>query len=732
MKTRILFFLLTFIFATSLNAQYWSKFGNSDINPDVHKLGTTNNYPIPFYTSNTQRMRLYSNQTSTINGFPGINQDGYLMLSRDPNLFNSSAGPLSLLHLAGTDGWLEFSFRPWMKDGITFTSNLDAAYIGLKEISSDQTEMVVNWGDNAGPSPGGADDMVFRFTQVYEAGNTNDQHPASLDGLQVMRLTGYEGGRVGVGNAFSLTDDSEPQRKLHVHDSGANNTDHAQMRLSYDLEDKYADFRVTNDGDLSIRPIEINSGITSFKNVGIHEFNPSHTLHVNGDLRVEDVPEGANEVLITGKEESGDGDYSLSYLEFNGDENTVLSGDGTWVDMTGTGEDDCDWKTDGTNVWTGVSGDECLPPKNVGIGTSTPGNNKVFIRDNGSVSGNNVAQRIQFLGETGTNWGQSIWISSNPQDNTQNFGTAVRCLNSLRPTAGLFHAIGGGDYSVGIEVRGEGAPNQNFGVYASALGGTNNYAVYGQANGEGSFAGYFAGGLVSGPIVTLSDSKIKKDVKVMDGMLDKVMALQPKTYKYDFEKFPQLGLEEGLSHGFIAQELEEIFPDMVEDATSPTKFDEEGNKTMESVDLKGVQYTEMIPVLVSAMQEQQEIINKQQAQIDRLAAMVESCCSSDRNANQNDLDGYDLDIQVTKSELEQNFPNPFKTQTSITYTVGCNCNAKIVIYDQAGRTISTITDEAHDAGVYTIDWDASRLDAGIYFYALIVDGQEFVKKAVKL
>lgn len=61
--------------------------------------------------------------------------------------------------------------------------------------------------------------------------------------------------------------------------------------------------------------------------------------------------------------------------------------------------------------------------------------------------------------------------------------------------------------------------------------------------------------------------------------------------------------------GFLAQELQQVFPDAVK------KFEKDGKL--------GISYTYLIPLTVAAIQEQQKIIEKQQHEIDELTKLVE-------------------------------------------------------------------------------------------------------------
>ena len=78
--------------------------------------------------------------------------------------------------------------------------------------------------------------------------------------------------------------------------------------------------------------------------------------------------------------------------------------------------------------------------------------------------------------------------------------------------------------------------------------------------------------------------------------------------------------------------------------------------------------------------------------------------------------------------LEQNFPNPFNPITSIEYSIKEEGDVEIVIYDVLGKVVDKIVDERKQAGNYSIQFDASRLSSGIYFYTLRVNDFVATKK----
>ena len=64
--------------------------------------------------------------------------------------------------------------------------------------------------------------------------------------------------------------------------------------------------------------------------------------------------------------------------------------------------------------------------------------------------------------------------------------------------------------------------------------------------------------------------------------------LQPKKYRFQQEAYPQLSLPAGYHFGFIAQELEEVLPELVGTAVHPAEYDDEGNMIAEAIEMKGV------------------------------------------------------------------------------------------------------------------------------------------------
>ena len=68
--------------------------------------------------------------------------------------------------------------------------------------------------------------------------------------------------------------------------------------------------------------------------------------------------------------------------------------------------------------------------------------------------------------------------------------------------------------------------------------------------------------------------------------------------------------------------------------------------------------------------------------------------------------------------LYPNFPNPFNPSTTIAYALPETGSVQIVVYNMLGKKVATLVDEKQSAGLNTIEWDASTLPSGLYFYKI--------------
>ena len=240
-------------------------------------------------------------------------------------------------------------------------------------------------------------------------------------------------------------------------------------------------------------------------------------------------------------------------------------------------------------------------------------------------------------------------------DNSGNVG-----INTTSPSGKLHITNTGGGTTPSNYMRVEGATANNSNYPAIEVkGGTlaNVYPSYGMTNGglgtwitagyhtsnynvraawsvnNGSLGGYTSSGtsytqtfLVAqngdtstndGTISSLSDERVKTDIKDLTDGLEIVKKLRPVTFKYNDDSTDDDGnllmasTSDKTRFGFIAQEVEKVAPQYVETITRKIK-------NVEVDDFKTLSATRMIPMLFKAIQEQQTQIEALQSEINTL------------------------------------------------------------------------------------------------------------------
>ncbi|MCE1164776.1 MAG: T9SS type A sorting domain-containing protein [Bacteroidetes bacterium] len=82
--------------------------------------------------------------------------------------------------------------------------------------------------------------------------------------------------------------------------------------------------------------------------------------------------------------------------------------------------------------------------------------------------------------------------------------------------------------------------------------------------------------------------------------------------------------------------------------------------------------------------------------------------------------------------LSQNYPNPFNPVTMIRFALPNSGNVSLKVYDILGREVANLVSGFKRAGEYIVDFDASSLTSGVYFYRLESEGYVEVKRMVVL
>ena len=136
--------------------------------------------------------------------------------------------------------------------------------------------------------------------------------------------------------------------------------------------------------------------------------------------------------------------------------------------------------------------------------------------------------------------------------------------------------------------------------------------LYSTANGLTNAVIYSNGNIVNrnNSYGQFSDSKLKENIVDATAKLDDVMQLKVRNFNFKADA-------NNKQIGFIAQEFEQVFPSLVEESLDVSR---DGSEITETTKL--IKTSVLIPILVKAIQEQQEIIGKQASAIEKLEARL--------------------------------------------------------------------------------------------------------------
>ncbi len=234
---------------------------------------------------------------------------------------------------------------------------------------------------------------------------------------------------------------------------------------------------------------------------------------------------------------------------------------------------------------------------------------------------------------------------------------------------------------------------------------------------NGTPAGFFD---TDGSYFSVSDGRLKTNIQAMPSMLGKIGQLKPATYQFKSGggrlAAGSTGQAGVLKYGFIAQEVKEIFPNLVKH----TQNKQGGGETY-TLDysgfgvlaIKGIQELQgVIGAQQQTIQAQQQTINALEARLTRLEAATAAGTAGRL--------GVSRAPGLGDVSLEQNHPNPFNQATTIRYRVPAGATAEILIRDVAtGVLVKQLPASARGQ----VQLNANELRAGTYVYSLSVNGQ---------
>lgn len=228
----------------------------------------------------------------------------------------------------------------------------------------------------------------------------------------------------------------------------------------------------------------------------------------------------------------------------------------------------------------------------------------------------------------------------------------------------------------------------------------------------------------AGGVWLMSDASLKTNPAPLSSVTGSLGQLQPKTYAFLTAQYADLNLPDGPQAGFYAQELEQVFPQLVKEVSMAAQYDTTGALIAPARTLKTVNYTGLIPYLVAAMQEQN-------TRIDQLQQQLDQCCASGA------VDGRSMEQQAGHAGMWAEtdlriIPNPVAANTQLRYTVATAGRVRLEVSDAMGRVIEVLEEGERTTGEFTHQWNTSNLAAGTYYCTLLVNDEPLVKRAVKL
>ena len=299
----------------------------------------------------------------------------------------------------------------------------------------------------------------------------------------------------------------------------------------------------------------------------------------------------------------------------------------------------------------------------------------------------------------------------------------VRFGNLVASLPGVANVVVGGGFTtstlndgttgIGLFAEGLSSTATQIGLYGRASGAAGLNAGIGVVGEAVGTVGTFNTGVLSigrcvstAGFINGSDSRLKKEIATEKNAITTISKLRPTTYYFDSKAHPGLHFDNNLQHGFIAQEVEKILPELVQEFQDITNAND---KTA----YKAMNYIGIISLLTKGIQEQQEMIQSLQNDLEVLKSTQQTTLTINKGFS-----------------LSQNVPNPFSGTTTISYQLPANTsNAILGIFDLNGKMLLQYN-LAKSSNQVTIN--GNTLTAGIYIYSLIVNGNEVISKRMVL
>ncbi|MBL7746312.1 MAG: tail fiber domain-containing protein [Chitinophagaceae bacterium] len=179
-------------------------------------------------------------------------------------------------------------------------------------------------------------------------------------------------------------------------------------------------------------------------------------------------------------------------------------------------------------------------------------------------------------------------------------------------------------------------PGNRYGIWTEVAntGSGIRYGIYARSLGAANYAGYFDGNVfVNGALTVVSDDAVKTNLAPIDDALGIITRLSPKSFDFRTD-INGMAFPEGKQYGVMASEVERDLPALVRKVTTPMnnpnrtvsprpedpQSAQTGNDSYFS--LRTVNYIGLIPVLVQAVKDQQQMIGTLRQQLQEQQVMI--------------------------------------------------------------------------------------------------------------
>jgi hypothetical protein len=685
--------------------------------------------------------------------------------------------PLSMLHIGQdliTPANTQTGWRSWMDIGTLSSTSIDQMFVGLKDeqngvVSGFNFDAVINWGQNNtnGPLNIAPDNLRFIFTSVLgsngKAGTANGLEIARMEPIEASTMSGNAGmmgiGDFSPGSTNATTSGFELDAKLDIDGDlrirKVVNNDNLEQVLVIDPNDQ---------NRVRFRNIPVGGGVVNaFSGTSINPFNNNVQLgqHLNvaplypAELaRETEIPLNNFNLFFSdnnGYPTAGFGTVSIGVAPTYTNLFAKLSvleeaqTDVTYATTAIYGVNRDKEQINGFNI-SGVKGrsDGVDNLSNTGgLFKGTRANRSFGIiaeadsssganvggRFNASVSngGNATTTAIQgfALGSLGANTGARLTATGLGGSNSTTIGVnSIAQIAELSNTGGMFVATGiNNSVDIGIYAR------------ANTIGSA---AIQPGTDWAADLHGnvYVDGTITSAGNPGWSDINLKENIDTIANALDSIKLLIPTQYTFKAQNAGNIHFDDKRHFGFIAQEVETVYPNLVSTTYTGPELDSIGTISHASVPFKALDYTSIIALAVKAIQELDQKVTTQDSLITALNNQLQSCCSfnNERTApNQSQHQGqvtFQLDVHLNNSTvvyLGQNAPNPFIEHTVINFVVPTEAKqVEMQFFDADGKQIQNISINQRGEGLLNVYGE--NLSAGTYTYVLVIDGKVMSSK----